>query len=60
MFFRTAKECLSDIIFIIMISVLVGMASWFISLAPLVQNGILALFIGIAYIIGYDDGRNGQ
>jgi hypothetical protein len=58
MFFRTAKECLSDIIFIVMISALVGIANYFITLVPFYQLGVLALFIGVAYLMGFDDGRN--
>lgn len=57
MFFRSAKECLSDIIFIVMISVLVYTSNYFILLVPFYQQGILALFIGLAYIIGFEDGR---
>jgi hypothetical protein len=57
MFFRTAKECWSDIVFITIIVALVGMTSWFISLVPFAQNGILAMFIGISYIMGFNDGR---
>ena len=55
---RSARECVNDLIFIVMISFLISTAGYFIALFPLDTYGILALFIGISYIIGFNDGRN--
>lgn len=57
MFFRTAKECWSDILFIASIVVLIEICRWALTLVPFLQPGLIALFIGQAYLMGYKDGQ---
>lgn len=57
MFFRTARECLSDLLFIVSIVVLIEVCLWAITLVPFLQSGIIAMFIGQAYLMGYKDGQ---
>lgn len=58
MFFRNKKDCLNDLIFITMISLLIYAASYFMVLFPFDHYGILAFFISVSYIVGFNDGRD--
>jgi len=56
MFIRTAQECWSDIMFILLLVASTEAVKHLISIFPVEQGAFIALFMGIMYVIGLRDG----
>lgn len=57
MFMRTAQECWSDVMFILLLVASTEAVKYLLKMFPMEQGAFIALFLGVIYIIGLKDGR---